>query len=282
MTASGMWHFALTALILSVGSAPAAAADASAWDQDVRSGLRLIAGDGSRPAADGALRAGAEIKLAPGWKTYWRYPGDTGVPPRFDFSESTNVKSVSVLWPAPHRFRDGGGDSIGYKEHVIFPLHVIPQDPSKPVTLRISAEYGICEKLCVPVQTKAELAFDGGPSSEDAALVAAEAQVPVPGAVGEDAAFAIRSVRKEAGPSGPRVVVDVAAPAGVAVDLFAEGPTAEWALPLPAPAPGGTAQAQRFTFDLDGAPRGVATEGAELTLTAVAGARAVEVKARLD
>ncbi len=65
--------------------------------------MRLVAG--SAGGADRtSLRAGIELRLATGWKTYWRYPGDSGVPPRFDFSKSTNVKSVTVRWPAPHRF----------------------------------------------------------------------------------------------------------------------------------------------------------------------------------
>ena len=63
---------------------PALAADASAWDGDQRAAVRLIAG-----TQRGAVhRAGIEIRLAPGWKTYWRYPGDSGIAPRFDFSQS--------------------------------------------------------------------------------------------------------------------------------------------------------------------------------------------------
>ncbi len=279
-----MPHLALlTAALLSVGSAAAAAADTSAWEQDARSGTRLIAGDNTRPAADESLRAGIEITLAPGWKTYWRYPGDSGVPPRFDFSGSSNVKAVTVLWPAPHRFRDGGGESIGYKDHVIFPLRVTPQDVSQPVTLRVGFDYGICEKLCVPVQTKAELLLARAGSAQEAALAAAEALVPAQRAVGEGGAFAVRSVRREAGAGGKtRVVVDVAAPERDAVDLFAEGATAEWSLPLPAPTAGGPPGTRRFAFDLDGLPSGAKAEGATLTLTAVAATRAIEVKASLD
>ena len=62
------------------------------------------------------LRAGIELRLAPGWKTYWRYPGDSGIPPRFDFAKSRNVKSVTVRWPAPQRLTDESGTSIGYKQ----------------------------------------------------------------------------------------------------------------------------------------------------------------------
>src|SRR4029079_10359289 len=79
------------------------------------------------------FRAGVEIKLKEGWHTYWRYPGDSGVPPVLDFSKSRNVKAVTVLYPAPSRLPEGaGGNSIGYKGVLILPLHVVPQDAGKP------------------------------------------------------------------------------------------------------------------------------------------------------
>ena len=105
----------------------------------------------------GTLRAGIEIKLQPGWKTYWRYPGDTGVPPRFDFAGSDNLGTAKVLYPAPHSFSDEAGTSIGYKDSVIFPVHVTPRDPSKPVTLTLKIDYAVCEKLCIPAEGTREL-----------------------------------------------------------------------------------------------------------------------------
>jgi hypothetical protein len=80
---------------------------------------------------------------------------------------------------------------------------------------------------------------------------------------------------------GSRVLVDVAAPSGT-VDLFAEGPTPDWALPVPSPVAGAPAGQQRFAFELDGLPPGAKPDGATLTLTAVAGEQAVEVPYRLD
>ena len=138
----------LLALVL---VSPAGAADASSWDGDGRSAVRLVAGGSARPRAD-EFRAGLEIRLAPGWKTYWRYPGDSGVPPVIDFSKSENVKSVIVSWPAPHRFTDDGGTSIGYKDGVLMPLQVVPQNPARPVTLRAAVDYAICERICIPGQ----------------------------------------------------------------------------------------------------------------------------------
>jgi len=258
---------------------PAFAADSSSWDRDTRAGIRLIAGNS---AADGAMRAGVELNLAPGWKTYWRYPGDSGVPPRFDFASSQNVKSVTVLWPAPHRITDESGFTIGYKERVLFPLRIEPQDKSKPVVLRLKLDYAVCEKLCVPAEGKAELPLSGAPSSLDASLAAAEAEVPKPAALNEGREFAIRTVRRDASAKPEKVIVDVMAPQGAKLDLFAEGPTASWALPLPMPVSGAPAGQQRFAFVLDGLPTGAKAQGSELTLTATAGKAAIEVRARLD
>ena len=229
------------------------------------------------------FRSGVEIKLKPGWKTYWRYPGDSGVPPALDFSQSQNVKSAAVMFPAPMRFSDGaGGSSIGYKDGVIVPVHVTPADPARPVTLRLKLDYAVCEKLCVPAEAKLELELNGKPSSVEAALSAAESRVPKPSAVGDAGVPSIRSVRRDNGSGKPKILVDVAAPPGAEVAPFAEGPTAQWALPLPEKVAGAPAGLQRFAFDLDGLPPGAKAAGADLRLTAVAGDKAVEASFRLD
>jgi DsbC/DsbD-like thiol-disulfide interchange protein len=273
----GAVGLALAAVLV---AAHARATDASAWDGDARSAVRLIAGDAR---SDAPLRAGMEIRLAPGWKTYWRYPGDSGVPPRFDFGGSTNVQQVTVLWPIPHGFSDGSGQSIGYKGGVVLPLQVQPKDPTKPVTLRLKVDYAICEKLCVPADASAELPLAAaGNSSSNEVLAAAEARVPKPASVGENAPLAVRSVHEEPGPRFTRVIVDVAAPEGEAFDLFAEGPSPEWALPVPMPIAGAPPGLHRFAFDLDGLPSGANPHGAVLTLTAGAGSSAIEVKTKLE
>ena len=254
------------------------AADESPWDGDARSAARLVAGIPTRGEGT-TLRAGVEIRLAPGWKTYWRYPGDSGVPPTFDFAQSSNVASATVLWPAPHRFGDGNGQSIGYDHNVIFPVHVVAKDPAQPVTLRLKLDYAVCEKLCVP--SEANLALELAPpgAQHEAALAAAEASVPKASTVGARSNLAITGVRREPGERFARVVVDVAAPAGEPVDLFAEGPTPEWALPVPTPIADGPAGSRRFAFDLDGVPAGASAQGATLTLTAVTPSSAIAVKA---
>ena len=270
----------ICALSLIAAASASAADDVSPWDGDARSAVRLIAGSA---VAGKVVRAGVEIRLKSGWHTYWRYPGDAGVPPRFDFTGSQNVKAVDVLWPAPQAIPEHDLVTIGYTGDVIMPLAVVPENGAKPVKLRLKLDYAVCETLCVPAEGKAELVSTGGSSSQDAALAAAEARVPKKAVLGESATLAIKSVRREDGAAGrSRVIVDVAAPAGARVTLFAEGPTPDWALPVPKAVDGAPAGLQRFAFALDGAPPGVTYEGIPIALTAVAGNIAIEVVTRLD
>jgi len=152
--------------------APARAADASPWVEDNYSGIRLIAGANKSGAE--SLSAGIEIKMQAGWHTYWRYPGDSGVPPRFSFAGSDNLASATVLFPAPHAFTDEAGTTIGYKGNVILPVSVVPRQKDKPVTLRAKIDYAVCEKLCVPAEARLELTLDPTSGADNAALAAAE------------------------------------------------------------------------------------------------------------
>ncbi|MBX9840910.1 MAG: cytochrome C biogenesis protein [Xanthobacteraceae bacterium] len=265
-----------------VAAAPAIAADASRWDDGLQSSVRLIAARTKGEGAERIHRAGIEFKLAAGWKTYWRHPGDSGVPPSFDFSKSDNVKSAAVLFPAPARFPDGaGGSSIGYKRPLVLPVHIVPNDPAKPVLLRLKLDYAVCEKLCVPAEANVELKLTGTDKANDAVVGAAEALVPKASAVGDSGPFAIRAVHRASGPKS-KILVDVAAPVGATPVLFAEGPTALWALPLPEPVAGAPAGLQRFAFVLDGLPPGESGKGATLRLTLVADDNAIEAGYRLD
>ncbi len=258
-------------------AAPAHAADASAWSQDAKSAVRLIAG--ANKTDDAGLRAGIEVKLQPGWHTYWRYPGDAGVPPRFDFAGSDNLKSAKVRFPAPRAFSDSSGTSIGYSDSVIFPVQIVPRQTGKPVTLRLKIEYAVCEKLCIPAEGRAELPVEAGPSANDAALAAAETQVPTPALAAD---IDLRARRVNDAPK-PLVAVDLKMLSGKPATLFVEGPNQDWALPIPKPAQGAPAGRQHFGFELDGLPPGVNPKGPfELTFTVVEDGRAIEIKTHLD
>jgi DsbC/DsbD-like thiol-disulfide interchange protein len=268
---------ALACGIVMMLAAPAFGADASPWVEESHSAIRIIAGN-NKPGAE-ALRAGIEIKLQPGWKTYWRYPGDSGVPPRFDFAGSENLKIAKVLYPAPHLLQDDDGNSLGYKDHVTFPVQLTPNQAGAPVKLRLKLDYAACEKLCVPAQASAELALGAGASTQDTTLSDAEALVPKK-LTAAQAGLSAQRVNKAA---KPLVMVDLKAPAGAPASLFVEGPSPEWALPIPKPTPGAPDGHRQFGFELDGLPPGVDPKGQfELTFTVVEDGRAIEVTTHLD
>jgi len=148
------------------------------------------------------------------------------------------------------------------------------------VTLRVKLDYGICEKLCILAKANVELVLTGGPGYYETALTNAEAQVPKQVGLAEGHTLSIRDVRREVGSTQSRVVIDVAAPDTSSVDLFVEGPTPNWALPLPDPI---SAQPglRRFAFDLIGFPAGTEPVGAVLKFTAVSGEEAIEVSTDL-
>src|SRR3954447_9342300 len=214
--------FVAGALAASSLALQARAQDSSAWQKDSHSAVRLVAG--SRSGA--VLLGGIAFQLQPGWHTYWRNPGDSGVPPRFDFSKSDNVETVTVLWPAPMKFDDGaGGTALGYVRQVVLPLRIVAKNTDRPATLRADINYAVCEKLCIPVEAAAELAFNSVVSSEDSALFAALDTVPKPASIGDPNPLTISDIKRD----GKTVTVDVTAPEPATVDLFVEGPTPDWA-----------------------------------------------------
>ena len=267
--------FAAT-LVASSLAIEARAQDASPWQRDGHSAVRLLAG--SRSGA--VLLGGIAFQLQPGWKTYWRTPGDSGVPPRFDFSKSENIEAVTVLWPAPTKFDDGaGGHSLGYHDQIVLPLRIVAKNADKPVTLRADINYAVCEKLCIPVEANAEIPIASAASTEDSALFAALDTVPKPANVGDPNPLTIRDVKRE---GKSTVLVDVVTPDTRALSLFVEGPTPDWALPVPKLLEHSPPGVKRFAFELDGVPPGVSPDGAALKLTLVAADRAYEFNISLE
>ena len=267
--------FALAALTL-FWPIDARAQDASPWQKGSHAAVRLLAGSRS----GSVLLGGIAVQLDPGWKTYWRTSGDSGVPPRFDFSKSENIEAVTVLWPAPTKFDDGaGGFSLGYHDQVVLPLRIVPKSNDKPVTLRASINYAVCEKICIPVDASMELSFASVASTEDSVLFAALDTVPKPASIGDPNPLTIRDVKRE---GKSTVVVDVISPDEKAVNLFVEGPTPDWALPVPKLLEHGPPGVKRFAFELDGMPPGTNPDGAALKLTLVGSDRSYEFNINLE
>ena len=214
--------------LASVALGPAALAQEEAatspWSASEHAKLRLIAGP---TTASGKQRVGVEIVMSPGYKTYWRSPGQFGVPPSFDWTGSTNIGGLDVRWPVPERFQDSAGYSIGYVGEVVIPISVQPVDPSRPVMVVLKLDYAVCEKICIPAQGEASLWLEPGVTTVTSArLESFEARVPLPAKPGphkEKAAIVDAGLDDTVVDPGLKLVLQPP-PEGRIEDIFVEGP----------------------------------------------------------
>ncbi len=196
----------------------------SPWAMSSHSSVRLIAGGRN---ADGAYRVGIEIRMKEGFKTYWRVPGDAGVPPVFDWTASENVGSVSVRWPAPARYVDDGLTTIGYRDKVIFPALIRPAEGGKAIRAALKIDYAVCNKICIPANAEVALKLpEGGETSQTAILDEFRALTPRPKDAGKlDDKLGLISGRFL--PDNGRKIVElvISVPTGSMMrDVFLEGP----------------------------------------------------------
>ena len=203
------------ALIALPGAARAGDPYASDWAPSAKSQARLI--------ADGAGQAGFQVKLAPGAITYWRDPGESGVPPTFDFAGSVNLARAEVRFPAPRRIAEpDGSEAFGYSEGVVFPILVQAKNPAQPVTLALNANYAVCEKICLPARAALSLTLPAGAPTPFAADIE-DARANVPRHV-DAAAVGVEITALDA----RNWTLCLPASTGPARDLFVEPPAGWW------------------------------------------------------
>lgn len=243
----------------------------SPWDKGHASRARLIAGAGV-PAS---REAGLTIELDTGYKTYWRQPGDSGLPPVFDWSGSRNLESVDIAWPAPVRTEDASGVFYGYKHDVTLPLRVTPKDPARPVDVKLNLSYGVCREICIPASAILSLTLP--PEAPGNAIIdAARAGVPVTQALGAPGAISVLAV--DPGADGRSMQVAVRAPDDAT--LFAEAPEG-WFLEPEARSQPADAGTRRFKVDIAERPKGQ-NGPVPVRLTLSAGKHAIETVTALD
>ena len=171
-----------TWVAMAMAAAVPAAAQQSEWIGIQETKARLIA---AKSAVDGfgTLDLGLQFRLEPGWKTYWRSPGEAGMPAQLDWSKSENVAGAELLWPLPKRFTAFDLSTYGYGDEVILPIRLSVAEPRRAVSARLRVFYQICRDICIPVE--ADLVLDlpaaGGGSSVHAGVIQHYlSQVPMP------------------------------------------------------------------------------------------------------
>jgi DsbC/DsbD-like thiol-disulfide interchange protein len=136
-----------------------------------------------RAEADGARMAGLVFDVVPGWKTYWRNPGAAGIPPRFDWSRSSNLGSAEIFWPQPKIFESFGMTTLGYSGRTVLPVRFLPERPDKPMEIGLDLFLGVCREICVLVDTSVDASIaPDAPENGGAQVAAAEAAVTRSGA----------------------------------------------------------------------------------------------------
>lgn len=258
-----------------------AAAPASAWFETEQTAVRLVSAIEAVGGTQDVVPLGLEFRMSPGWKIYWRSPGDAGYPPRLDWAGSANLDSVETAWPAPKRFSVLGFETLGYEGAVVLPLDARPQAAGRPLVLKARLDYLTCKDICIPLSGQLSLTLPAGPptASEFAPLITRwQAQVPRrDGAEGADG-FGIEAAWTDgAGKSAAlKVLARAAAPFG-APDVYVEAPRDYgFGKPRVSLSDGGRTALLAVPMTVPGGGRAAMLAGTDVTLTLVDGPRSAE------
>ncbi|HAR52083.1 protein-disulfide reductase DsbD domain-containing protein [Roseovarius nubinhibens] len=256
----------LLSLLLALAASPLSAQSGEVISARILPGWRL---------ADGSHMAGIEFTLAPGWKTYWRAPGDAGIPPQFDWRGSANLAGVEVLWPRPRIIDQAGLKSIGYKEKVTLPLHVKPRNSGGDVTLRGVVDLGVCEDICIPAQVEVSGLLDRATIRPDPRVAAALAAQPL---TAREAGLTHVSCQITPAKDGMSITARLTLPTtgGTETVVMEAGNPLIWVAPAKASRQGQSLTVQSYMTHVEGRP--FAIDRSALRLTVLGASKAVDIQ----
>jgi len=154
-----LYKFLIYTILLSIFTT-LSVASSSDWSISETSKLRLISPYSQNDEKN--ILIGLEYKMQPGWKTYWKSPGDGGFAQSISWENSVNVKNVNILWPTPIEFEILGLTSLGYQNNVIFPLEVEIEDELQNTSLNLHVSFLICKDICIPGDARIFLEIPSG------------------------------------------------------------------------------------------------------------------------
>ncbi|MEM6576864.1 MAG: protein-disulfide reductase DsbD domain-containing protein [Pseudomonadota bacterium] len=226
-------------------------------------------------AADGSHMAALQIDLAPGWNTYWRAPGDAGIPPSFDWQGSQNLQSVDVEWPSPKAMKQGHYTTIGYDGRVTLPLRIRPDAAGQPIRLEGEIELGICREVCVPVRLDLSQALPPAQTRPDPAIVAALASRPY---TAREAGVSEVTCRLSAVPEGLKLTaaIKMGALSGSETAVVEANDPQIWIAPAETRRVGDTLFAETVLEHVEG--RSFALQRSDLRITVLGNGKAVDVQ----
>ena len=215
---------ALVALFLLATANADARAAASDWFEHDHGAVRLIAG-GATAGSGKTLDLGLQFRMKPGWKVYWRSPGDAGFPPQVDWTGSSNFAGAEMAWPAPERFSVLNLETLGYKKEVVFPIAASVFEPGRAVALKARVRFLTCDDICVPYEANFALSLPAGADVNtplSGTISEWRARVPSRGA---SAPLSIEQAEVAGAGSAQALIVRVSGTEALkSPDVFVEGP----------------------------------------------------------
>jgi suppressor for copper-sensitivity B len=203
-----------------------AAETATPWINEPHVQVRLISAGTALDKTAGAARFGLHVRLEPGWKFYWRTPGDAGIAPDFDWSGSVNLAAAEVRWPRPGQWTTEGLATFGYENEVVLPIDILPDNAARSLTANLRLAYGICREVCIPLEHQFSLTLPPGksrPSPQEPLVQQYAALIPD---AAEAVGLGLERVAVVPGAKGPELEIraQAARPFDAAPDLILEGP----------------------------------------------------------
>lgn len=100
------------------------------------------------------------LDIAPGWHTYWRNPGDSGLPTEIAWTLPVGFSAGEIVWPVPERFVVEGLGNYGYRDAVdlLVPIAIAPDvNPGDTARLDAAVSWLVCSDICIPGDAKLTL-----------------------------------------------------------------------------------------------------------------------------
>lgn len=224
---------------------------------------------------DGRRLAAVQLTLDPGWKTYWRAPGDAGIPPHFDWSEARNLSQVAISWPTPKVFDTNGMQSIGYDEKVVIPVYLTPSNSDTPIRLRTKMSLGVCADVCMPHEINIDTMLDAPDLTPTPAIVAALADAPY---AQDEAGVSAATCRLRPTADGMEIKAQITLPytGGTEFAVIETGTDGLWISEAQTTRNGDTLTAISEMIHVDGGAFGIDRSGVRITI--LGGDYAVDIK----
>lgn len=283
--ARGLLVLGVLVLLACSGDRARAWSGATDWTRAHGAKLRLVAAEIAEAGGAPRLVAGIHVLLDEGWKTYWRSPGDSGgIPPTIEWDESVNLAGARLSYPMPHRFKDAAGESVGYKQEVVFLLDLTQDSGATPIELNLGVFLGVCKEICVPVSAELRLTLAGTASGDPAVaelLAHYRARVPRVSDTDKLDDFAVVNAGGRLTGPKPELLVDARFPDGATTrDMFIETDDGTY-VPLPDAFGDGGGRDVRARVNLSKTTTPGDIAGRTLIITLVSDQGAVELRRKL-